>query len=120
MQVKTIDGTMHEIDAAEARRIYYEVRKHAVANHAQHSSSENLDFHAADAQDYATKTQEIMRAAQKELREATGDYPEDLEELYEFAAKYELFGDREDTHIICNFLKVFYCLMQKKSHTISE
>lgn len=69
---------------------------------------------------YARKTHEIMEKSQRELREATGDYPEDLDELYDFAVEHDLFGDREETHIMCNFLKVFYCLMQRESHPTSE
>lgn len=33
MQVKTLDGTLHEIDAAEARRIYHEMHKHVAKPH---------------------------------------------------------------------------------------
>ena len=107
MQIKAIDGTTHEISLDEARRIHHEMAK----QHAANAQPRN-----AAAESYAAKTHEIMEAAQNELREATGDYPEDLKELYEFAAKHKLFGDREDTHIMCNFMKVFFCLMQKETH----
>ena len=67
---------------------------------------------------YAAKTDEVLMDAQRELREATGDYPESLTELFDFAVLHELFGDREDTHIMCNFLKVFYALMQRETHIL--
>lgn len=108
MQIKAIDGTIHEIDMAEALRIHHEMNKHTAATGSKQ--------HDGAAKHYAEKTHEVTIDAQKELREATGDYPEDLEELYEFAAKHELFGDREDTHIMCNFMKVFFGLMQKETH----
>lgn len=115
MIVSDINGQKFEITAKEQQRI-------AAMSHLPETVNlphiEQPAGHNAAA--YAAETHLIMKAAQKELREATGDYPEDLEELYEFAAKHELFGDREDTHIMCNFLKVFYCLMQKESHTIAE
>lgn len=101
MKVKTIDGTEVEISMDEAKKV------HAA-----------MAGHTPRAEHYAALTEEIMKAAQEELREATGDFPEDLKELYEFAAKHELFGNREGTHIFCNFFKVFYCLMQKKTHTV--
>ena len=107
MQVKSIDGTTHEISMDEARRIHHEMAKQHAANAQPRNTA---------AENYAAKTHKIMEAAQNELREATGDYPEDLKELYEFAAKHKLFGDREDTHIMCNFMKVFFCLMQEETH----
>lgn len=109
MQIKTTDGSMVEIDMEEARRIYHEVRKRMPAQRQEHHIPGN-------AEGYAAKTHEVMTDAQKELRKATGDYPEDLEELYEFAAKHRLFGGRRDTHIFCNFMKLFFCLMQKETH----
>lgn len=96
MTVTDVNGVHFEISNDEVKRI-------AKLGH-------------SPATGYAAKTHEVMMAAQQELREATGDYPEDLEELYEFAAKHELFGDREDTHIMCNFMKVFFGLMQKETH----
>ena len=109
MRVKTITGEEVEIDMDQMKKVYDEV-----ARRLQHAA--NAQPRNAAAENYAAKTHEIMEAAQNELREATGDYPEDLKELYEFAAKHQLFGDREDTHIMCNFMKVFFCLMQKETH----
>lgn len=119
MTVTDINGVKFEITVKEQQRIAAMSHLPETVNvpHIEKPAGHNAGHNAAA---YAAETHLIMKAALKELREATGDYPEDLEELYEFAAKHELFGDREDTHIMCNFLKVFYCLMQKESHTIAE
>ena len=105
MKVHTIDGKEVEITMDEAKRI-----------HGVMSGKPEAEVHKVPAEHYAATTNLIMQAAQKELREATGDYPEDLEELYEFAAKHRLFGGRRDTHILCNFMKLFFCLMQQETH----
>ena len=102
--VTDVEGEKVMIPEAEAERIARLVGMHGKSHHGL----------------YARKTHEVLERAQKELREATGDYPEDLGELYEFAVGHDLFGDREDTHIMCNFLKVFYCLMQKETHMVIE
>ena len=114
MKVKTIDGHEVEIDMDEAKHVH-----DVMAGNRSGSAPEHFrNLHTSPgANTYAAKTHEVMLDAQNELREATGDYPENLKELYEFAVKYKLFGDREDTHIMCNFLKVFYCLIQKETHT---
>ena len=67
---------------------------------------------------YRMKTEDLIAAAQKELRESTGDYPEDLSELFEFAVKHHLFGHtRAETHIMCNTLKLMYGLLQQMTHS---
>lgn len=101
MKVHTTDGLEVEISVDEAKRIHGVMAGHG------------------NAEKYAAKTAAVLTAAQEELREVTGDFPENLKELYEFAVKHELFGDREATHIVCNFLKVFYGLMQEKTHYIA-
>lgn len=103
--VTDVDGEKFVIHESEAERIA------KLVGGSHHKGSPGV---------YARKTHEIMVMAQKELREATGDYPEDLGELYDFAVEHELFGDREEAHTMCNFLKVFYCLMQKESHPMTE
>ena len=107
MRVLDVNGTAFEITKDEEARIAHQFQKNGYVKH-------------GDAAHYAKKTEAILEQAQNELRELTGDYPEDLAELHAFAAKHELFGDGEDTHVMCNFLRVFYCLMQKESHNISE
>ena len=98
IQVKTADGQIVHLTDEEVKRIQMMGGKHAT---------------------YADTTHQLMLTAQNELREATGDYPEDWDELFEFAVKHALFGDREDTHIMCNFFKVFYCLLQKNTHELA-
>lgn len=113
MKIHAIDG--HEVDVSPE-----EIRK-AAAMVGTVTPAVPLPFkewQPEPARSYAENTHLIMVSAAKELREATGYSPKNLEELYEFAAKYELFGDREDTHIMMNFLKLFYCLMQRETHTI--
>jgi hypothetical protein len=67
---------------------------------------------------YRMKTEDLIANAQRELREATGDDPEDLGELYEFAVKHKLFGEtRRETHIMCNTLKLMYGLLQQMTHS---
>lgn len=113
MKVRTVNGELVEVTVDALRAAAHEaglaVHPAAAAQH-----------HHTEAAHYAAETHNVMLRAQKELREATGDYPEDLDELYEFAAKHKLFGNREDTHIMCNFMKVFFCLMQKKTHESAE
>lgn len=111
MRAIDVNGTGFEITRAEEERIAHMFMQKQGEKHVEPHGSPQF---------YAERTRAIMKAAQKELREATGDYPENLNELYEFAAKHELFGDREETHIMCNFLKVFYCLMQRESHMEGE
>lgn len=108
MRVLDVNGTAFEITKSEEERIAHQFMQ------------KNGSAKQGDAAHYAKKTEAILEQAQNELRELTGDYPEDLAELHAFAVKHELFGDREDTHLMCNFLKVFYCLMQRESHNISE
>jgi hypothetical protein len=94
MKVHSVDGREFEISAEEIKRV--------------------AGMHGSTAE-HQNSTAAIMHAAQKELREATGDFPETLEELYEFAAVHRLFGNRTYTHIMCNFLKVFFCMMAEKT-----
>ena len=102
IQAKTVDGLVVHLTEEEVKRL---------ADHYWEHSGKT-------ATHYAEKTHQIMLDAQSELREATGDFPEDRNELFEFAVKHKLFGDREDTHIMCNFLKVFYALMQRETHIL--
>lgn len=112
MVLVTIDGSKVEVSTEE-------VKKAAMALHLAGGASHHAQDHpGGNAEIYAEKTHAVMVAAAKELREMTGDEPEDLNELYEFAAKHQLFGNRDDTHVFFNFLKVFFCLMQKKTHGI--
>lgn len=112
MKVTTVDGKEVEIPMSEAHRVHQAMNGHI-------GKAEIREEHTPSAK-YSALTHQLMKDAQKELREETGDLPEDLKELYEFAAKHELFGDREDTHIMMNFLKVFYCLLQKETHDVQH
>lgn len=100
MQIKLSNGQSAEIPMDEAERIYRELEK-------------MWDKKGS----YQKKTEELMHTAQKELREATGDYPENMGEMFEFAVKHDLFGDREDTHVMCNFLKLLYAMLQEETHS---
>jgi hypothetical protein len=61
---------------------------------------------------------QITASLVKELREMTGDHPESLEEMFEFAVKHELFGkSRTVTHLMCNFLKLLFAMLQKETHS---
>lgn len=100
MQIKLTNGQPAEITADEAERIYRELEK-------------MWDKKGS----YQKKTEELMHNAQKELREATGDYPENMGEMFEFAVKHELFGDREETHVMCNFMKLLYAMLQEETHS---
>lgn len=67
---------------------------------------------------YRNKTEELAKHAANELREMTGDHPESLEEMFEFAVKHELFGkSRTVTHLMCNFLKLLFAMLQKETHS---
>lgn len=109
IQTRTTDGTLVHIPDEEAHRIHREMETRARSHSSSHTEM--------GSQHYAAKTQEIMERAQRELREATGDYPENLAELFEFAVKHRLFGGREDTHLMCNFFKLFYALLQEVTHS---
>jgi hypothetical protein len=103
MKIHTITGHEMEIDDAEAKRIADYVRRNAEEPHTARES-------------YAEKTAELTKDAMKELHEATGYRPKNLDELFEFAVEHDLFGDREETHIYFNFFKVMYGLLQKETH----
>lgn len=105
IQVRTVDGTLVHLPDEEAHRIHREMTERGSSEHKLSAKTV-----------YAGKTRELMLEAQEELRELTGDYPENLKELYEFAVKHRLFGGREDAHLMCNFLKVMYALLQEKTH----
>ena len=99
-QVKTISGAIVEVDPAEIKR---------------HAESMGMIMNKEKIH-YAAKTEEVLKRAVNELREQTGDEPEDLKEMYEFAVEHKLFGNRAETHIMCNFLKAFFAFMQKETH----
>jgi hypothetical protein len=101
---RTTDGSIVQLPDEEAHRIHREMEARTPQPHKGMSAQ------------YATKTRELMRAAQVELDELTGDYPENMMELYDFAVKHELFGDRDDTHLTINFFKVLYALLQGETH----
>lgn len=101
IQVRAVDGTMVSIPDEEAHRIHREMEARNPG---------------APRAKYISKTKDLMEKAQHELEELTGDSPEDLDELYEFAAKHRLFGGREDTHLMYNYFKVFYALLQEVTH----
>ena len=110
MTAHDVNGNKFEISPQELQRLI------SAAGGAQH-----VALHEGGSQAlYATLTHKLMLAAQNELREETGDFPENEKELYEFAVKHDLFGDREDVHIMINFLKVFYCLLQKETHDVQH
>lgn len=101
MQIKLSNGQPGEITMEEAERVHRELEK----------------MNGDKKGSYQKNTETLMHNAQKEIREATGDYPENMSELYEFAVKHELFGDREDTHVMCNFLKLLYAMLQEETHS---
>ena len=101
MQIKLSNGQSAEITMEEAERIYRELDK----------------MEDGKRMSYRKKTEELMHDSQKELREATGDYPENMGEMFEFAVKHELFGDREETHVMCNFMKLLYAMLQEETHS---
>lgn len=100
-QIKTTSGTMVEVDPAEIKR---------------HAEMMGMRMMTGDKIHYAAKTEEVLKRAVNELREQTGDEPEDLKEMYDFAVEHKLFGNRYETHIMCNFLKAFFAFMQKETH----
>lgn len=65
---------------------------------------------------YKARTEELMKHAANELHEMTGDMPEDLKEMFEFAVHHKLFGNRAETHIMCNFLKLLFGMLQAETH----
>ena len=105
MKAHTLDGHEVEISMDEAKRI--------AGLFATHTGTA-----PAGRMHYAAKTEELMKKAQEELKEQTGDFPETLEEAFEFAVKHKLFGDRADTHIYCNFFKVMFALLQQHTHNM--
>lgn len=105
IQARAVDGTMVSIPDEEALRIHREMESRSPAGM------------TPSARHYASKTREMMENARSELEELTGDSPENLKELYDFAAKHRLFGGREDTHLMCNFFKLFYALLQEVTHS---
>ena len=98
MKVKALNGVEFEVSPDEIKR---------------HAEAMGMTF---GKMEYALATEEVIKNARHELQEMTGDDPEDLKEMFEFAAKHRLFGNRTDTHIMCNFLKLFYGYMQQKTH----
>lgn len=66
---------------------------------------------------YRHKTEELAKHAANELREMTGDDPEDLKDMFEFAVQHKLFGNRAETHKMCNFLKLLFAMLQKETHS---
>lgn len=112
MKVTTVDGKEVEIPMSEAHRVHQAMNGHT-------GKVEIREEHSPSAK-YSALTHQLMKDAQNELREATKDYPENLQEIFDFAVKHELFGDREDTHIMMNFLMVFYCLLQKETHDVQD
>lgn len=110
MTAHDVNGKPFEISSQELHRLI------SVAG-GGHSPGDHPGEHAAV---YAEKTHKVMLSAQNELREETGDFPENQKELFEFAVKHGLFGDREDTHIMINFLKVFFCMLQKETHDVQD
>lgn len=125
MEVTTVDGKKVEIPMSEAHRVHQAMNGHTGKAEAvplpyiEPKKSSGYPW-GLTSEKYAVLTHQMMVDAQNELREATKDYPENLEEIFDFAAKHELFGDREDTHIMVNFLKVFYCLLQKETHDVQH
>lgn len=69
---------------------------------------------------YAERTEKLLTDAQEELLEAAGEFPEKEKDLFEFAFNHGLFGSRADTHIMINFFKVFYSLLQKETHDVQD
>ncbi len=98
MKVKALNGVEVEVSPEEIKR---------------HAEAMGM---TSGKMGYAWATEEVIKNARHELQEMTGDDPEDLNEMFEFAAKHRLFGNRTDTHIMCNFLKLFYGYMQQKTH----
>lgn len=112
MTAHDVNGNKFEISQHELQRLVS-----AAGGGGMHNTAPSQESRAAL---YADATEHMMKAAQNELREETGDYPEDFKELYEFAVKHDLFGDREDVHIMVNYLKVFFCLLQKETHDVQD
>ena len=101
MKIKTLQGTEADVDPAEIKR---------------HAEMMGMKMPGSEKAQYADSTHEVISHAMNELREMTGDEPEDLKEMFEFAVEHRLFGNRTDTHIMCNFLKLFHCYMQQETH----
>jgi hypothetical protein len=101
MKIRTTQGVEADVDPAEIKR---------------HAEMMGMKMPGNEKAHYADLTQEVIKRAQNELREMTGDEPEDLKEMFEFAVKHKLFGNRTETHLMCNFLKLFYGLMQQMTH----
>lgn len=99
--IKTNTGAIVHVDDDEIMKAHHELNK---AKTAMPSAR------------YAAQTQKVVEDALDELQEMTGDYPEDMEELFEFAVKFDVFGDREDTHLAFNFFKVFFGMLQEATH----
>lgn len=125
MKVTTIDGREVEISVAEAQKVHHTMSGHTGKTEAvplpyiESGKSSGYPW-GIPSEKYALITHQMLIDAQNELREATKDYPENLQEIFDFAAKHELFGDREETHIVINFLKAFYCLLQKETHDVQH
>ena len=98
MKVKALNGVEVEVSPDEIKR---------------HAEAMGM---TSGKMGYAWATEEVIKNARHELQKMTEDDPEDLEEMFEFAAKHHLFGNRTDTYIMCNFLKLFYGYMQQKTH----
>jgi hypothetical protein len=101
MKIRTTQGVEADVDPAEIKR---------------HAEMMGMKMPGNEKAHYADLTQEVIKRAQNELREMTGDEPEDLKDMFEFAVKHKLFGNRTETHLMCNFLKMFYGLMQQMTH----
>ena len=70
------------------------------------------------AEHYRMKTEDLIASALRELREATGEYPENMDELFEFVSHHHLFGkDRAETHVMYNVLKLMYGYLQQMTHS---
>lgn len=101
---------MHEYTLENGTKIHLS-EKDVAGISAMGSTAGNSSAH------YRHKTEELERHAANEIREMTGDHPEDLKDMFEFAVKHKLFGNRTETHVMCNFLKLLFAMLQKETHS---